>query len=137
MWDNATGSIALVGEAQDPAMEGSFATSDGIEVDTAFSLLKEQLKQYSISKASELTGVPEERIVKLAEEFAGERAVSVNITYGLDHYVNGYQNTWAIATLLALTGQCCRDGAGFTGVFTATYSPNTLAIWRERPNSRH
>ena len=133
VWDNATGSIALVGEAQDPAMEGSFATSDGIEVDTAFSLLKEQLKQYSISKASELTGVPEERIVKLAEEFAGERAVSVNITYGLDHYVNGYQNTWAIATLLALTGQCCRDGAGFTGVFTATYSPNTLAIWAGTP----
>ncbi|WP_417143072.1 molybdopterin-containing oxidoreductase family protein [Raoultibacter massiliensis] len=133
VWDNARGDIALVGDAQDPVMEGSFTTSDGIEVDTAYLLLKNELKQYSISKASELTGVPEDRIAKLAEEFATERAVSVNITYGLDHYVNGYQNTWAIATLLALTGQCCRDGAGFTGVFTATYSPNTLAIWAGTP----
>lgn len=133
VWDNATGDIALVGDAKDPVMEGSFTTSDGIEVDTAYLLLKNELKQYSIGKASELTGVPEDRITKLAEEFATERAVSVNITYGLDHYVNGYQNTWAIATLLALTGQCCRDGAGFTGVFTATYSPNSLAVWTGSP----
>ena len=131
VWDNATNSAVLVGEAQDPALEGSFTTSDGVQVDTAFTLLKEQLKQYSIEHASELTGVPQERIIQLAEEFATERAVSVNITYGLDHYVNGYQNTWAIATLLALTGQLARDGAGFTGVFTATYSPNTTAVWTQ------
>lgn len=133
VWDNATNALTLVGAAQDPAMEGSFSTPDGVEVDTAFSLLKKELSQYSVAKASELTGVPEQRIVKLAEEFASERAVSVNITYGLDHYVNGYQNTWAIATLLALTGQCCRDGAGFTGVFSATYSPNIMAVWTGTP----
>lgn len=133
VWDRAIGDIALVGDAKDPVMEGTFTTADGIEVDTAYLLLKKNLEQYSIEKESELTGVPEERIKKLAEEFATERAISVNITYGLDHYVNGYQNTWAVATLLALTGQCCRDGAGFTGVFTATYSPNSLAVWTGTP----
>lgn len=133
VWDNATGNIALIANAQDPAMEGSFTTSDGIEVSTAFTLLKEELKQYSIARAHEMTGVPEDRIISLAEEIASEDAVSVNITYGLDHYVNGYQTTWAIAILLALTGNFCKDGAGFTGVQTSTYSPNIMAVWAGTP----
>ena len=133
VWDLAIDGIALAADAKEPALVGTFTTSDGVEVDTAYTILKKQLSQYSIAKASELTGVPEEKIIELTQHFANERAISVNITYGLDHYVNGYQNMWAIATLLALSGQCCRPGAGFTGVFTATYSPNTLAVWAGTP----
>ena len=134
VWDNATGDIALVSDAQEPAMEGSFTTRDGIQVDTAYSLLKDQLKQYSIKKASELTGIPEERIVGLAQEFASERAVTVNITYGIDHYVNGYQSNWAIAILMTLAGQLGRDGAGFVGVFSApNYFPNAVGMWIDTP----
>lgn len=133
VWDNATQDIALALDATDPAMEGSFVTKDGVEVDTALTLLKDQLHQYTIAQASKLCGVAEDRIKSFAEEFAGQDAVTVNISYGLDHYVNGYHTTWAIATLMALTGNFCKPGAGFTGVFCQTYSPNFLPIWVATP----
>lgn len=129
VWDNASGDIALLGEAKDPAYEGSFTTKDGIAVDTSFSLLKKQLEQYSVAEASRLTGLDGEFIESFAKRFAAEDAVSVNITYGLDHYLNGYQNTWAIAILMALTGNLAKPGAGFTGVFTTRYAPETLKLW--------
>ncbi|OUO90844.1 hypothetical protein B5F40_05100 [Gordonibacter sp. An230] len=133
VWDADVNAPVLVEEAANPVLEGTFTTPDGVKVTTAFSLLKEQLTQYSIAEASRLTGVPEDRIVSLAKEFATERAVSVNITYGLDHYVNGYLNTWAVAILLALCGQFERDGAGFTGVFTQTYTPALTTYWFNTP----
>ena len=133
VWDNATGTPMPVDEATDPALEGTFTTADGIEVTTAFTLLKNQLKQYSIEGASALCGPSVERIKALAESFATERAVSVNVTYGCDHYVNGYLTTWAMAILLALTGQLAREGAGFTGVFTQTYTPAITTYWFYTP----
>jgi molybdopterin-containing oxidoreductase family molybdopterin binding subunit len=132
VWDEVQKTAVLLKDATAPAMEGSF-TFDGIAVDTAFSLLKSQLKQYSIGKASELCGIPEEKIRSFAEEFAAQDAISVNISYGLDHYVNGYLTTWAIAILMALTGNFAKPGAGFTGVFTTLYGVNLLGIWAGTP----
>lgn len=129
VWDNAQGKAVPVAEATDPAMEGTFKTEDGIELDTAYSLLKKQLSQYSIAEASRLTGMTEEKIESFAREFATEDAVSVFITYGLDHYTNGHLTIWAIAILMALTGNYAHPGAGFIGVFFQTYSPNLLALW--------
>ena len=133
VWDKATNTPMPLDEATDPALEGTFTTADGIEVSTAFTLLKNQLKQYTIAQASKLCGPSEERIKALAESFATERAISVNVTYGCDHYVNGYLTTWALAMLLALTGQCGREGAGFTGVFTQTYTPALTTYWFYTP----
>lgn len=116
VWDVIAGKAMLSKEASDTAIEGSFI-HEGIEVDTVYSLLKAELKQYGISQASEICGVSEEEIVSFAESFAREEAVSVYITYGLDHYVNGYLTTWAVGTLMALTGNLAKKGAGFQGVF--------------------
>ena len=98
-------------------------------METALTLLLRQLKDYSVTEASRLTGLEEGFIEDFAERFASERAVSVNITYGLDHYMNGYLNTWSIAILMALTGNLMKKGAGFTGVFTTRYSPDTTSMW--------
>lgn len=133
VWDNAVNAPVLVGDAIEPVLEGTFTTTDGVTVTTAFSLLKEQLSQYDIAEASRLTTIPVEQIERLARSFSSERAVSVNITYGLDHYVNGYQNTWAIATLMALCGQFGRNGAGFTGVFAQSYGGNLTDYWFSTP----
>ncbi len=133
VWDNAVNGPVPAEAAIDPALEGTFTTEDGIEVSTAFTLQKEHLKQYTIAEASKLCGPSEERIKALAESFAHERAVSVNVTYGCDHYVNGYLTTWAIANVLALTGQLARAGAGFTGVFTQTYTPAITTYWFYTP----
>lgn len=129
VWDNAAGAVVPVDEAQDPAFEGTFTTPDGVKLETSYSLLKKQLAQYTVAEAARLTGLSEDFITDFTERFAAERAVSVNITYGLDHYLNGYQNTWAIAILMALTGNLAKPGAGFTGVFTTRWSPETLGLW--------
>lgn len=129
VWDNATGAIALYGEAIDPALEGTFEV-DGLTVDTSYTLLKQQLADYSISEAQRITGVPEETILELVDVFTKGDAVSVNISFGMDHYMNGYQSCWAIAILMALTGNLGRDGAGFTGIFLNTaLALNMKALW--------
>lgn len=129
VWDGAVDAPRLVEEAEKPLLEGSFVTAEGIEVDTAYTLLKKDLEQYSIAEASRLCGVPEDRIVSFAEDFASQEAVTVNITYGIDHYTNGYQNCWAVAMLMALTGNFAKKGAGFTGVWNQTYMPNLTKMY--------
>lgn len=129
VYDKEADDFKLISEAEDPQMEGHFTARDGIEVDTAFSLLKEQLSQYTVAEAARLTGLEEGFIEQFAERWAAERAVSINITYGMDHYINGYQNTWACAILQCLTGNLAKPGAGFSGVFTSSWTPNYLTTW--------
>jgi len=129
VWSAAAGGVELIDDCADPVLDGSFTTENGIEVDTSYKLLRESLAQYTIEEAARLTGLGGDVIADLAERIAAEPAVSVNISYGLDHYVNGYLNCWSIAILLALTGNFMKDGAGFTGVFTTRYSPETLGLW--------
>lgn len=133
VWDKAPGGLALADEARDPALEGTFALDDGSLVDTAYTLLKRELAHYSVARASELCGPAPETIEALAEEIATSRAVTVSITYGLDHYVNGYLSTWAVAILLALTGNFAKPGAGFTGMFLQPFALNFLGQWTEAP----
>jgi molybdopterin-containing oxidoreductase family molybdopterin binding subunit len=128
VWDEAQGTAVLLKDAARPAMEGSFIFDD-IEVDTAYSLLKQHLRQYTLDEASRLCGIPADKIKSFAREFSSHSAVSANITYGIDHYVNGYLTTWAITVLMALTGNLAKPGAGITGVFAAPYSTNTMAVW--------
>lgn len=116
VWDEAAGHAALLEDAAQPAMEGSFV-HEGIEVTTSYSLLKEQLSSYTVSEAAKVCGMKEEDIEYLAKELAGAGAASVNISFGLDHYTNGYQSCWAIAILMALTGNLGKPGAGFTGIY--------------------
>ncbi len=116
-------------EASEPALEGSFV-HEGIEVDTSYTLLKERLSEYTVEEATRVTGVPEDVVVHLAKTFATADAVSVNISFGMDHYYNGYQSCWAIAILMALCGQLGRDGAGFTGIYLNTAPAlNTKGLW--------
>ncbi len=129
VWDNATGRIALSTEAADPALEGSFEV-EGIPVDTSYTLLKERLAEFPVSRAVETCGMSEEDIVYLAETLANADAVTVNIPFGMDHYYNGYQTCWAIAILMALAGQLGRDGAGFSGIYlNTTIGLNNAALW--------
>lgn len=128
VFDNATQKIVLLDAAEEPALEGEFEY-EGIKVRTAYTLLKEQLKQYTVSDASDVTGIPEDRIRELADEIA-HSITCVNITYGTDHYVNGYLPGQAIATLLALTGNFEKPGTGFTGVWVRDVpSYNYLALY--------
>ncbi|MDO5043369.1 MAG: molybdopterin-dependent oxidoreductase, partial [Slackia sp.] len=129
VWDAAKDAAVLCDAAVDPVLEGSFV-HEGVEVDTSYTLLKERLSEYTVDEATRVTGVSEDVIVHLAKTFATADAVSVNISFGMDHYYNGYQSCWAIAILMALCGQLGRDGAGFTGIYLNTaLALNTRGLW--------
>lgn len=119
VWDPERSTAVLYGTGADPALEGSYEY-EGITVTTSYTLLKEQLSQYVVADAAAETGMTEETIEHLARMFAEADAISVNISFGMDHYNNGYQSCWAIAILMALTGNVGRDGAGFTGIYLNT-----------------
>lgn len=116
VYDPKAGKVCKLSEASDVALEGSFEIS-GVKVDTAFSLLKEQYKQYTLAKATEMCGVPEDIMVQLAKDFATIGPVTIHGTYGLDHYNNGCMAFHAQGVLLALTGNFGRHGAGWSGIF--------------------
>lgn len=129
VWDTTQNKAVLYGEAVDMSVEGTYEVN-GVAVTTSYSLLKKCLADYSLGEAAKITGVPEEKIVDLARMFATGDAVSVNISFGMDHYRNGYQSCWAIAILMAICGQLGRDGAGFTGIFLNTaLSLNITKLW--------
>lgn len=129
VWDKAANAGVLYEEATDPAFEGSFVV-EGIPVTTSYTLLKDRLAEYTVSEAASVCGMEEDDIVYLARELAGARAASVNISFGMDHYDNGYNSCWAIAILMALTGNLGRDGAGFTGIYLNTaLALNTVGLW--------
>ena len=129
VWDEAAGAAGLHGTVAAPALEGSFEVQ-GIPVTTSYTLLKERLAEYTVADAAQVCGMSEEDIVYLAQEIAGARGVSVNISFGMDHYANGYHSCWAIAILLALTGNLGRDGAGFTGIYLNTaLALNLVGLW--------
>ena len=139
VWDNAIGAPALADEAIDPAVEGAFVTEGGVEITTAYTLLKEHLKQYTISEAERICGLPAEKIEALARTFATEHAVSVNITFGTDHYLNGHLTAWAIGMLMTLCGHVAKPGNGIVGVFMngawdGVYETAMMNFWTGSPD---
>lgn len=129
VWDPERNTAVLYGTGAGPALEGSYEY-EGITVTTSYTLLKEQLSQYVVADAVAETGMTEETIEHLARMFAEGDAISVNISFGMDHYNNGHQSCWAIAILMALTGNVGRDGAGFTGIYLNTaLALNIPGLW--------
>lgn len=116
VWDTEANQPALLKEAPaDVAIEGSY-TVQGIEVDTVFSLLKENVKEYTLEKASELTKIPKEKIEELTKLYC-DGPTTIYTNYGIDHYQNGHLWSFSAMIMASLTGNIARPGAGFTGLY--------------------
>jgi anaerobic selenocysteine-containing dehydrogenase len=78
---------------------------------TGFDRLVEHVKEYTPEKVSGICGVPSADIYKISRVFA--RAKGASIEQGintLDQHINGFQNSWALAILQAITGNYNRPG---------------------------
>jgi anaerobic dimethyl sulfoxide reductase subunit A len=71
--------------------------------------------------AADITGIPAERIVKLAREIATTKPVYISQGWGLQRQANGEQNARAVANLAILTGNVGVPG-GNTGAREGGYS---------------
>jgi anaerobic selenocysteine-containing dehydrogenase len=69
--------------------------------------------QYPLKKVSEITDVPVESIVHLAEDIGTIFPVTITCGYGMQRFTNGGQSVRGILSLLALTGNFGKAGAGW------------------------
>lgn len=126
--DASSGRVCLFSEAQDVSLEGSFVTEDGVELDTAFTLLKRRLQEYTFEEAEKIAGVPRDVMESFTKMYVENSPVTINLMYGMDHYNNAAEAYHAIAVLQALSGNLGRHGAGFAGAWITSNPANMSGI---------
>ena len=87
------------------------ADIEGIAVTSAYRLLLDRAAQYDMATAAEITGIPEAKIVELAQAYACDTPAAIYSVFGGDHYYNGH---WSFSCVLALsifTGNLGRSGS--------------------------
>jgi len=99
----------LEGEYRVPLTDGGMITAR-----TVFSLLRERLREYSLPRVAELTGVPPEQIERIAVEAATNPPL--HVVYGASDYqwYHGDLKGRAISLLPVLTGNLGKSGAGIS-----------------------
>ena len=98
-----------------PALEGSWRvkTLDGeTEVTTVFEILKKQCKDYEPEKASEITGVSADVIIKTARVFAKAQPAMIYAGYASCKWLHGDLLQRAMLLLLSLTANIGKEGGG-------------------------
>lgn len=105
------GSFGAASVVDDPVLEVVDADANGIKVTSAYSMLLERVAEYPTSRASELTGIPEDKIVELAKAYACDTPAAIYSVFGTDHYYNGHWSFSCMMTLPMLTGNIGRSGS--------------------------
>jgi len=103
VWDTEANEARPVDSVEKPALEGSY-NAGGITGKTAFQMLKELIMEYPPSRAAEITGVAEDKIVRLARAYATQKPAVIHTNMGLGRTYHGDTTFRAVGTLAALTG---------------------------------
>lgn len=131
-FDQMTGALVPVDQAEQPALEGSFEWN-GVTVKPAFQLLKERVASYTPETVSKICGVPAETVERLAVVYATEKPSVIRPGYGVDRWSNGDLSAMAIYTLPILTGNIGRPGSGI-GRYPGGY-PLKVGPWELPPGA--
>ncbi len=106
-----------------------------LEKSIGYQEFKKTLKQYTPKWAEEITGIPNDVIVKLAREYASVKAPAIILGSGNSRYTNGGMTVRLITILSIFTGAIKYPGGGLCGV-----SPTSLSYIRKdiitRPDFR-
>ncbi len=134
VWDTVSGGVKAaypegIADGADPALEGRYALADGTRVAPSFQLLRERVAPCTPEWAAQITGIPAERIRRLAREL-GEtalkqafelpipwtdawgkehkttvgRPLAFHAMRGLAAHSNGFQTVRALAVLMSVLG---------------------------------
>lgn len=93
--------------------------------------LKQRATEYPPEKVAQITGIPAERIVALARQYARARAAFVRINYGLQRHGGGAMAVRTIACLPAVVGHWRRPAGGVQLSSSANFTFNRAALHRE------
>ncbi len=77
-----------------------------------FEQLQEVLKNYPPEKASEISGVSVEDVVRIAEMYAGAESASILYTMGITQHTHGVDNVKSLANLAMMTGNLGKRSSG-------------------------
>jgi formate dehydrogenase major subunit len=107
-----------LGQGTGPAATPSFARTDPTLRDPrcVFQLMKEHFRRYTPELVSQITGIPEDKLTRVAEEFgasgAAGKAGSVVYAVGLTHHTSGLQIIRGAGILQMLLGNVGIPGGG-------------------------
>lgn len=141
LWDKVKGRVARAPGSQGlgpraklelgdlrPALEGEWdvtlAGGATVRCRTVFDRLRERLREYRPEAVAQVTGIPADRIRRLAREVAAARAVTVFGSWGMMKHYHSDLYQRGILLLLALTGNVGRRGTGIR--VGAWYVPSAM-----------
>ena len=78
----------------------------------AFEELRKVIAGYPPEEVAEITGIPAEDIVKIAEYYGTARAGSIVYCMGITQHITGVDNVKSLANLALLTGNIGKEGTG-------------------------
>ena len=94
--------------------------------------LRERAAEWTPARTSVVTGLSEDRIIALGEEYGRASAAFIRVNYGLQRHAGGGMAVRNIACLPAITGHWRRPGGGVQLSTSANFTFNRAAL--ERPD---
>lgn len=92
--------------------------------------LRARVKEYPPSRVSQITGLPEGKIVELAEMYGRAKAAFIRVNYGLQRHYGGGMAVRTIACLPAVSGHWRRAGGGVQLSTSANFAFDKAALHR-------
>jgi len=93
--------------------------------------LRERVKEYPPERVASITGIPQERIVSLARQYAGARAAFIRVNYGLQRHGGGAMAVRTIACLPAVSGHWRHAGGGVQLSASGNFAFDKKTLYRE------
>lgn len=113
MQQNLGTDIALINGMMNHIITNDLHNKEFMEKHTKdFDEFWEVVKEYTPAKASEITGVPVEKITEAAELYAKAPAAAITWGMGIAQRSNAVKTVWALANLALICGQIGRPGTG-------------------------
>src|SRR6267142_2990197 len=97
-----------------------------------FEQLRERVKDYPPQAVAQITGLPAEKIVALAREYAETRPAAIRLNYGLQRHAGGGMAVRAVMCLPALTGDWRHPAGGAVLGTAGFFGMNDAKV--ERPD---
>lgn len=110
VYDESANDFVSVNAASRPVVSGSFEVN-GFKVTTVLDYVLENIKEYTVEKASEVCDLPVEKIEQVASWYATAKPACIDMYEGLDHRSNSRHTYKDIMLLASLTGNMDKPGA--------------------------
>jgi len=94
-----------------------------------FEQLKERVQEYPTRRVSEITWIPEDKIIELARIYATNRPSSLHHRVSVEMHTNSAQTLRALNILVAITGNIDRRGGNVFPVYPAGFTPKAEYSW--------